>query len=402
MGELAAQGVEEEGVDDAVYVLHAGVVHPAAAARVGVEGALEEGAEDGGRDAAPVEIVARVLEEQGHDFGREAGYLDVRLGKEAAVDVGEGQESLPLVGVAPGGGRVEDAEEVDERTAGLLGRVLGQVVMELPVAAEEAGVFGIEAEDETHAEHVEAAQRGRTGGVAVLAEQRVVEPGHDFARLEGNFLLGADVAVAAVDEELQPPAVLRQAREQDFLGLAPRLFHVVDQEGAEVAGHNPAGAQGKGQAVGIALGLHVRSEGHAVALQLGLAQVAPEGFLLDEHAGRADIGIHEARSPVGPHRHLEVHDPLGLLHAEHVPEQGQPERLGLSFLVAAPLPLPGKAAGGFLLRLFVHIRHDLKGLGAKIVQTSETKALFRSRMQPACVGKTKKNCGRRRAVFRSL
>lgn len=201
------------------------------------------------------------------------------------------------------------------------------------------------------------------------------------------------MAVAAVDEELQPPAVLRQAREQDFLGLAPGLFHVIDQEGAEVAGHNPAGAQGKGQAVGIALGLHVRSEGHAVVLQLGLAQVAPEGFLLDEHACRADIGIHEARSPVGPHRHLEVHDPLGLLHAEHVPEQGQPERLRLSFLIAAPLPLPGKAAGGFLLRLFVHIRHDLKGLNAKIVQTSETKALFRSRMQPARGGKTKKTAG---------
>ena len=60
--ELVAQIVQEKRVDDLVDVLDAGIMHAAAAARLGVKGALEHGAEDGGRNLAPVKIQRSILQ----------------------------------------------------------------------------------------------------------------------------------------------------------------------------------------------------------------------------------------------------------------------------------------------------------------------------------------------------
>ena len=51
---LAAEGLHDHGLDDQVDVGGAGVVGAELGALGGVEGALEEGAEDGGLDVAPV------------------------------------------------------------------------------------------------------------------------------------------------------------------------------------------------------------------------------------------------------------------------------------------------------------------------------------------------------------
>ncbi len=52
----AAQGGHEDGLDDEEDVFFAGVVGADLGTLVGVEAALEEGAQDGGFDAGPVEL----------------------------------------------------------------------------------------------------------------------------------------------------------------------------------------------------------------------------------------------------------------------------------------------------------------------------------------------------------
>ena len=48
--QLGPEVVQEQGVDDLVDVLDGGVVHPAGAPGLLVQGALKDGAEDGGAD----------------------------------------------------------------------------------------------------------------------------------------------------------------------------------------------------------------------------------------------------------------------------------------------------------------------------------------------------------------
>ena len=67
--EFRREAVEEERTDDFVDVRDGRVDHAARAARLGVQGRLEERAEDGGRDLAPVE--ARRAEEELADLLRE-------------------------------------------------------------------------------------------------------------------------------------------------------------------------------------------------------------------------------------------------------------------------------------------------------------------------------------------
>ena len=91
---------EEKRVDDFVDVLDGRVHHAAGAARLGIERRLEERAEDGGRDVAPVEVGG--LDEQ-------LPYLvvkrrNLRVGNAAeksAVGVGKRGKLRFEVGVAP-------------------------------------------------------------------------------------------------------------------------------------------------------------------------------------------------------------------------------------------------------------------------------------------------------------
>ena len=167
---LVAQPVEEERVDDAVNVLHRGVVHAARATRFGVEGTLKHGAEDGRRDAAPVESLRGVDHQRMNDFGTELGHLPGvglhgLIGEEPAVDIGQ-RRKLALIRVALVVRRVEDTEEANQLEAEVVGRFDERFEMakEEVSLAEESGVVGIETEDDAHAEQVEAAQGlGRLG-----------------------------------------------------------------------------------------------------------------------------------------------------------------------------------------------------------------------------------------------
>ena len=106
--ELGPQVVEEQGADDLEDVALAGVVAADLPALLRLHDALEERAENGGRDARPVE--ARAGQQAVAHVAVEVGEAEV-LGEELAVDVGEGGQSFVEVLLALLGRRVEHVEE---------------------------------------------------------------------------------------------------------------------------------------------------------------------------------------------------------------------------------------------------------------------------------------------------
>ena len=100
--QLAAQAVQKQRVDHLVDVLDGSVVHPAGAAGLGVEGALEHCAEDGGADVPPVEVLADVVQQQVDDLLVEPRDLDALIREQAAVHIGEGCQLVLHVRVAVG------------------------------------------------------------------------------------------------------------------------------------------------------------------------------------------------------------------------------------------------------------------------------------------------------------
>ncbi len=77
----------------ALDVLDARVVHAASVARLGVQGALEDPAEDDARDLAPIEASRGALDRVGDLLGH-LGDDDGLVGEQAAVEVAEGEVRL--------------------------------------------------------------------------------------------------------------------------------------------------------------------------------------------------------------------------------------------------------------------------------------------------------------------
>ena len=100
--QLAAQAVQKQRVDHLMDVLDGGVVHPAGAAGLGVEGTLEHRAEDGGTDVPPVEVLTDVIQQQVDDLLVEPRDLDALISEQAAVHIGKGYQLVLHVGVAVG------------------------------------------------------------------------------------------------------------------------------------------------------------------------------------------------------------------------------------------------------------------------------------------------------------
>ena len=129
------------------------------------------------------------------------------------------------------------------------------------------------------------------------------------------------------------------------------MLHVVDTELLEVRCHDPARPFGVGLLVGIPLGLLVGREEGAVGLLDGLREVFPEGLLLDDDVRLRDPRVDEGDMlqfyPV-----LEDDEAEGVLHAEDLLQQLQPECLRMLLLVAPALPAHGeRPCRRFLLAL---------------------------------------------------
>ena len=134
-------------------ILDGGVVHTTGTAGFRIQSAFKHGSEDGGADERPIEIVAGTLQNQVPNLFRDAGNLYIRSfaplrmtaggAKKAAVDIGESQQFLILVGVAVFRFGVEDAEEFDKFFSEFAGAELLHIIMEHVLASEDAGIFRI-------------------------------------------------------------------------------------------------------------------------------------------------------------------------------------------------------------------------------------------------------------------
>ena len=69
-------------------ILDAGVVHSTGASGFGVQSALKDGAENGGRDVGPVEILTAPMQNQVNNLIAQAGNFYVLVRKQTAVDIG--------------------------------------------------------------------------------------------------------------------------------------------------------------------------------------------------------------------------------------------------------------------------------------------------------------------------
>ncbi len=355
---LPVQVVEKERVDYAVYVLDAGVVHASAAPCLGVERALEHSAEDGGRNGAPVEVERGMLEQHVAQTVGEGRHVDV-LGKQSAVGVGECHEAGVEEAVALLWRSVERDEELLEPHGHVGGRKLRKEIVELIVHGKDAGILGIEAEHDAHAQNVELAQVFGSGLRAVGREQCVVDACHDGTCLEAHLLLAAYVLVAPVGEEAKSVEVVFKVGEQNVLRLVVRMFKVVDVELGKVGDDNPSRTLGVGHVCAVALRLLNGLERRAVALAYGLAQTFAQRFLLYHNVGGRYDGI-DKRGAVEHYLLLEAYVFGGLLHAKDVGEQVEPEALALALLVAAPLPTLCKCrCRRFLLFLCEHIVREV-------------------------------------------
>ena len=139
----------------------------------------------------------------------------------------------------------------------------------------------------------------------------------------------------------------------DAFGLGGGAFHVIDEELAEVAYHNPARMLRERQAEHVATCLFEGREVRPVALRDGVARVFVERFLLDEDARGGDVSIDEV-GRIDLHLFFETDESGGIGHAKHRHEQVEPKGLALTTLVAAPFPAADKAYGGLGL-IFVGV-----------------------------------------------
>ena len=268
---------------------------------------------------------------------RQPRYLDMPV-KQPPVGVGEAGEVVLQVGIPLLQGGVQGVKEADEGVARVSLGIMGKEVVKHVMLAEYPSVLGIEAEDQPHAKHVEGAHGLRLGGVDVLLVESVVDLADDLASVEGHLLLLLQVLIALLHEELQAVVFPAQVLEEDLLRGGVGSLHVVDEELGEVASDDPTGMLGKGQPEDVALRLLVGGEGDAVALRDGRGEALAEGFLLDHDFGGGDVRVDEAGG-VKLHLLLEADERLGMLHVKHLPEERQPKRLALPFLIALALPL---------------------------------------------------------------
>ena len=151
-----AQIIQEKRVYHLVDILYRGVVHASAAPGHGIQRAFENGPEDGGRNLAPVEVEARVLQQRLLQLLRENRNLNLLL-EQAAVGVRKRLQVVFQVFAAFLQRRVEHTEELLQGLVQVFGTASIQEVVEL-VMPEHGGILGVHAENEAHTQDVEPAQ----------------------------------------------------------------------------------------------------------------------------------------------------------------------------------------------------------------------------------------------------
>ncbi len=245
-GEFVAQVVHAQGAEYAQDVAFAGVVRAEFAAAglaalvrgMRFEHALEHGAENGRGNARPVEVDA--AHEHGAQFGVEGGDAGA-LGKQAAVDIGEGAQVVVERGLALVFGGVEHVEQFGERGPQVFAVGAGTLhqAAEHTVVAKDAGVVGEQAEQQPGEEDFEVA------AFEADVEQAFVQlaDGVGGIAVDGRFF--DDLRGFVFEQKAEPVGLARQSFERGFPVLA--FAQVVQADAGEVGGDDVARALGLGQ-----------------------------------------------------------------------------------------------------------------------------------------------------------
>ncbi len=145
-----------------------------------------------------------------------------------------------------------------------------QIIVKHCFAAKNAGVLGVEAENQADAQHIQAFQRFRAFRVCVFGEQSVVESAHQFAGLERNLHFFLDMRFLFVYQKFQPVVFFGQVGEQKAFRVVIGLLHIVNVEFFKIADDNPAGTLGIRQIGGVSLRLLKWRQQRPVGLPYGL------------------------------------------------------------------------------------------------------------------------------------
>ena len=329
-GELGAQVVQEQRLDDLQDVLLGGVVGALGPAGRGLHDGLEQGAEDGRRDRGPVEPAGV---EQRLTHGRvEVGNAQ-RPAEQGAVDVREARQVFVQRPLAAALRRVEHLEQPRQprpQVGAVLARAGFQQVEEAVARLEDAGVVREQAEDGAHQELLQVVA-GIAGGF-----QGVVQQAHTFGGAHVDRVLIPEGAPLHAQDEAERFDVAGQVGQGEARLAA--LVTVEQRERLKVAQQLVARPVAFGQRVEIRPGLLA-----------GGGQAAAGALLFDQqHAGPEQVD-----PAVG------IVDPLDVLlvardgappHPEDL-EEVVVEALRLALLVGRVLPRLGKGrgAGAYLI-----------------------------------------------------
>ena len=248
-------------------ILDACVVHTAAAARFGVQGAFKHRAENRGADFRPVEILAGFVQQQIADFIGKGRYLYIFITEQAAVDIGERGQLRVIVlqiGVTVLQLGVQYAEQLHQRLAHTARVERGQIVVEHTVPPKNPCVLGVQAEHQPHTQLVQTFQRLLGLRVGILLVKRVIQEPYNFTGGNGNLHLALEVFAAGVHQKLQTIVFFFKVCQRNDFRLATGALHIVDIELRKVAGHDPTRVLGKRQFCNVAFGLLERRQHSAV------------------------------------------------------------------------------------------------------------------------------------------
>ena len=157
LGKLVAQIIKEQRVNNLMNIFYGGIVHTTAAASFGVQGAFENSAKDGGANQAPIKISASAGQKQLTYFVSKLGNFNVFFCKKATVHIREGYQILIQIWIALFPFGIQYLEKLDNSVSQLLSGILLQIIVEHIAGTKNSRILRIEAENETHAEHVQAA-----------------------------------------------------------------------------------------------------------------------------------------------------------------------------------------------------------------------------------------------------
>ena len=321
--ELLPQLVQEQRLDQFQDVLFAGVMRAQVAARLLVHDRLEQRAEDGRRDSAPVQRAA--IQQRLPHGGIEPGRRQ-RFGEQPAVHVREcGQLFIqvlePFARLLVQ--HMEQRRQMMRQVGAVFVGLLLDVILELP-ALEDAGVFGEQAEQQTHQIVFQ-----RVAFVA-YGLHLVVQPAHALGGLDVDRVLFFDLVRLVTGDETERLYVLVQVRQREFeLGV---FLQVVQAEFREI----------RDQYVfrEVALG----NSGEIIQrLYVGLVQVLPARLVLDQQDPFPEQVDEALLLTQFLDRLLEGRHPLAG-DPEDV-EEVVPERFGIGVFGGFAVPFLGKGKG---------------------------------------------------------